>query len=100
MRYLSSMAISMSRTQQPVCAATAGTDVVVTSAGGWCTASFLTGHKPPLDSTENAKRFIFGFSKKKPGVSHCMVCHSVVLFIDAGINRHQNSLFLQCLWGF
>lgn len=100
MRYLSSMAISMSRTQQPVCAATAGADVVVTSAGGWCTASFLTGHKTTLDSTGNAKRFIFVVFKKKHGVSHCMVCHSVGLFIDAGINRHQNPLFLQCQWGF
>lgn len=64
MRYLSSMAISMRGSQQPVCAAMAGADVIVTSAGGWCTPSFLTDHKTPLDSTGNAKMLIFGFFKR------------------------------------
>lgn len=59
MRYLSSMAISVSRSQQPACAAMAGADVIVTSAGGWCSPRFHTDHKTALDSTGKAKLWIF-----------------------------------------
>ena len=72
------------RADASVCAAMAGPDVTATSGRGWCISSFLTGQKTPLDSTGNDKLLIFSVPQKKLVISHCVVCHSVWLFIDAG----------------
>lgn len=83
-----------------MCAATAGADGNVTSAGGWCTPRFLTGHITALDSIGNAKLLIFGVFKRNLVL---ITAWSVTLWGCSwrpAINRHQNPLFLLWLLGF